>query len=67
MYRRMLYSSCSKIDDEISSSSSDYILLGHMVTEETGVPVCGKNLSTPVIDTVNYISEIHYQIGSRHT
>ena len=48
-----------------SSSSSDYILLGHKVTEETGVPVCGKNLSTPVIDTVNYISEIHYQIGSR--
>lgn len=48
-----------------SSSSSDYILLGHKVTEETGVPVCGKNLSTPVIDTVNYISKIHYQIGSR--
>ena len=30
-----------------------------------GVPVCGRNLSTPVVDTVNYIGEIHYKIGSR--
>ena len=27
--------------------------------EEEGVPVCGGNLSTPVIDMVNYIGEVH--------
>lgn len=48
-----------------SSSSSDCILLENKETEETGIPVCGGNLSTPVIDTTNYIGEIHYQIGSR--
>ena len=30
-----------------------------------GVPVCGGNLSSPVVDTVNYIGEIHYKIGTR--
>jgi hypothetical protein len=30
-----------------------------------GVPVCGGNLSSPVIDTVNYIGEVHYKIGTR--
>jgi hypothetical protein len=30
-----------------------------------GVPVCGTNLSTPVVDTVNYIGEVHYKIGTR--
>ena len=30
-----------------------------------GIPVCGANLSTPVIDTSNFISEIHYQIGNK--
>ena len=30
-----------------------------------GVPVCGANLSTPVVDTVNYIGEVHYKIGTR--
>ncbi len=33
--------------------------------EQIGVPVCGANLSTPVIDTSNFISEIHYQIGNK--
>jgi hypothetical protein len=33
--------------------------------EEEGVPVCGGNLSSPVVDTVNYIGEIHYKIGTR--
>jgi hypothetical protein len=46
-------------------SSSDCILLENKETEETGILVCGGNLSTPVIDTTNYIGEIHYQIGSR--
>jgi acetaldehyde dehydrogenase (acetylating) len=30
-----------------------------------GVPVCGGNLSTPVVDTVDYIGEVHYKIGTR--
>ena len=30
-----------------------------------GVPVCGGNLSSPVVDTVNYIREVHYKIGTR--
>jgi hypothetical protein len=29
------------------------------------VPVCGGNLSSPVIDVANYIQEIHYSIGDR--
>jgi hypothetical protein len=33
--------------------------------ETEGVPVCGGNLSTPVVDTVNYIGEVHYKIGTR--
>ena len=34
-------------------------------TEGVGIPVCGANLSSPVIDTVQYIDEIHYKIGNR--
>jgi hypothetical protein len=30
-----------------------------------GVPVCGANLSTPVIDRAYYITEIQYRIGER--
>ena len=30
-----------------------------------GVPVCGGNLSSPVVDTVNYIGEVRYKIGTR--
>jgi hypothetical protein len=30
-----------------------------------GVPVCGANLSSPVVDTAYYIDEIHYMIGNR--
>ena len=33
--------------------------------EEEGAPVCRGNLSTPVADTVNYIGEVHYKIGTR--
>jgi hypothetical protein len=32
---------------------------------EPGIPVCGANLSTPVVDQANYISEIHYRIGNK--
>ena len=30
-----------------------------------GIPVCGGNLSSPVIDKARFIHEIHYRIGSR--
>lgn len=30
-----------------------------------GVPVCGGNFSSLVIDTGYYIEEIHYKIGNR--
>ncbi len=30
-----------------------------------GVPVCGANFSSPVVDTVYYIDQIHYKIGNR--
>ncbi|MFL6469634.1 MAG: hypothetical protein ACJ71H_02165 [Nitrososphaeraceae archaeon] len=32
---------------------------------EQGVPICGANLSSPVVDQANYIGEIHYKIGNR--
>jgi hypothetical protein len=32
---------------------------------ESGIPVCGANLSSPVVDQANYIDEIHYRIGDR--
>ena len=30
-----------------------------------GIPVCGANLSSPVVDQAYYIDEIHYRIGNR--
>jgi len=38
-----------------------------LVEEEEweGLPVCGTNLSSPVIDQANYIREIHYKVGSK--
>jgi acetaldehyde dehydrogenase (acetylating) len=35
------------------------------VDDVIGVPVCGGNLSSPVVDIVNYIEEVHYKIGTR--
>jgi len=32
---------------------------------ELGIPVCGANLSTPIVDQANYIAEIHYRIGNK--
>jgi hypothetical protein len=29
-----------------------------------GIPVCGSNLSSPVVDQAYYIEEIHYRIGN---
>lgn len=33
--------------------------------EEEGVPVCGANLWSPVVDKAYYIEQIHYRIGNR--
>jgi acetaldehyde dehydrogenase (acetylating) len=35
------------------------------VEELMGVPICGGNLSSPVVDAVDYIGEIHYKMGTR--
>ena len=32
---------------------------------ESGIPVCGANLSTPILDQSHYINEIHYRIGNK--
>jgi hypothetical protein len=32
---------------------------------EQGIPVCGSNLSSPVVDQAYYIDEIHYRIGNK--
>ena len=32
---------------------------------ESGIPICGANLSTPVLDQSYYINEIHYRIGNK--
>ena len=41
------------------------ILVEKEIEEIEGVPVCGANLSSPVVDTAYYIDEIHYKIGNR--
>ncbi len=49
-----------------SSSISDCMLVEQAESEEPiSIPICGANPSTPVIDTSNFISEIHYQIGNK--
>jgi hypothetical protein len=49
-----------------SDRSIDCILVETEESEQqAGVPICGANLSTPVVDTSNFIGEIHYQIGSK--
>ena len=32
---------------------------------QSGVPVCGANLSSPVYDRTNFIGEVHYRIGTQ--
>ena len=45
----------------------DNRLIQELENEEgqSGVPVCGANLSSPVHDRTNFIGEVHYKIGSR--
>ena len=50
----------------MKGSSSDCMLVDQVEAEEQiGIPICGANLSTPVTDTTDFISEIHYQIGNK--
>jgi hypothetical protein len=58
----------------MSSITSDMSLLVEKEEEEQqeeneeqiqGIPVCGANLSSPVVDQAQYIEEIHFRIGNR--
>jgi hypothetical protein len=31
----------------------------------SGIPVCGSNFTTPVVDQACHTSELHYRIGDR--
>ncbi len=33
--------------------------------EIEGIPICASNLTTLVTDGTNFVTEIHYRIGSR--
>ena len=43
--------------------SSQEILVDEEEIE--GVPVCGANYSSPVVEQDRFIEEIHYKIGNR--
>lgn len=47
---------------EIPIMSSQEILVDE---EIEGVPVCGANYSSPVVEQASFIEEIHYKIGNR--
>jgi hypothetical protein len=50
----------------VYGESMDSNLIQELENEEDvlGVPVCGANLSSPVFDRTNFISEVHYRIGT---
>ena len=54
--------SCSSILLEKGEEEEQQLLSQQ---EEQGIPVCGGNLSSPVVDQAYYIDEIHYRIGDR--
>jgi hypothetical protein len=41
------------------------IILEKQEDHTDGIPVCGANFSSPVVDTAYYIDEIHYTIGNK--
>jgi hypothetical protein len=41
------------------------ILVEEQIEKEDGVPVCGANLSSPVVNKAYYIDQIHFVIGNR--
>jgi hypothetical protein len=52
---------------EAYKEAMDSSLIQELENEEDvlGVPVCGANLSSPVFDRINFITEVHYKIGSK--
>jgi hypothetical protein len=50
----------------VYGESMENSLIRDLENEEgqSGVPVCGANLSSPVYDRTNFI-EVHYKIGTR--
>jgi hypothetical protein len=52
---------------EAYKEAMDSSLIQELENEEDvlGVPVCGANLSSPVFDRTNFITEVHYKIGSK--
>jgi hypothetical protein len=52
---------------EAYEEAMDNSLIQELENEEDvmGVPVCGANLSSPVFDRTNFITEVHYMIGTQ--
>jgi hypothetical protein len=52
---------------EAYEEAMDNSLIQELENEEDvmGVPVCGANLSSPVFDRTNFITEVHYTIGTQ--
>ena len=55
------------IDDARKMENNNVIQQLDEKEQETieGVPICGANLVSPVTDTVSFIREVHYTIGTR--
>lgn len=45
--------------------ASNQTMLVKEEEEMDGIPVCGANYSSPVVEQANFIDEIHYRIGDR--
>ena len=52
---------------EAYEQAMDSNIIQELENEEDamGVPVCGANLSSPVFDRTNFITEVHYKIGTQ--
>ncbi len=55
----------SLLFDVIDGNVAMSILVEEQMEKQEGVPVCGANLSSPVVDKAYYIDQIHYIIGNR--
>ena len=44
---------------------SQTVLIEEEEEVEEGIPVCGANYSSPVVEQASFIEEIHYKIGNR--
>ncbi len=55
------------IDDARKMENNNVIQQLEENEQETieGVPICGANLVSPVTDTVSFIREVRYTIGTR--